>query len=242
MKTTVLLPVINETFSLEQTIEIIVRENPNETFVFLIITSPKYTTEPSRAVITRLKQKYPQAIQHLEQKLPFLGGAIRDGFDAATGDYVILMASDLETDPHTVKDLLKTIKNENVDIVTCSRWIGNAHFEGYNVLKFILNKIFQLFFRMLYRTKLTDLTFAYRIFKIEIVKSIQWEELRHPFLFETLIKPLRLGYSVKEIPSSWTARKEGESQNSFFRNFVYFRIGLKVLFMPKEKIVKRYEK
>ncbi len=239
MKTTVLLPVINETFSLRQTVEIILQENPNEDFLFLVLTSPKFTTQESRAVIEELKFKYSSKIQVLDQKLPFLGGAMRDGFDAAVGDYTILMASDLETDPHAVKDLLKTIKSDpTTDIVTCSRWIGGATFEGYNPVKFILNKIFQLFFRILYRTKLTDMTFAYRIFKTEILKKIQWEELRHPLLFETIIKPLKLGYKVKEIPSSWKARTEGESQNTFMRNFVYFRIGLRVLFMSKNKILK----
>ena len=99
------------------------------------------------------------------------------------------MSSDLETDPHTVKSLIAKIR-EGYDIVTCTRWTG-AGFTGYNPLKYILNKIFQIFFGILYHT--TDLTFAFRIFKTDIIKCVKWEELRHPFLFETIIKPLRLG-------------------------------------------------
>ena len=82
------------------------------------------------------------------------------------------------------------------------------------------------------------MTYAYRIFPTEVLKAINWQELRHPFLFETMIKPLRMGAEAIEIPGFWRARTEGESQNTFFRNFEYFKIGLKVRFMPKSEIIK----
>jgi hypothetical protein len=102
----------------------------------------------------------------------------------------------------------------------------------------VLNKIFQAFFAVLYRVRLTDLTFAYRIFPTDLVRSIRWEELKHPFLFETIIKPLRLGVEVVEVPSTWRARSEGVSHNTFITNFVYFRIGLKTLLASPRKILK----
>jgi len=43
------------------------------------------------------------------------------------------------------------------------------------------------------------------------VQNIRWEETAAPFLFETLVKPLRLGVEVIEIPSVWKARTEGKS-------------------------------
>ena len=70
------------------------------------------------------------------------------------------------------------------------------------------------------------------------MQSIRWEELRHPFLLETLVKPLRLGVPIIEIPTLWKARTEGESQNPFLRNFVYFRIGLKTRFASRQSILK----
>jgi hypothetical protein len=70
------------------------------------------------------------------------------------------------------------------------------------------------------------------------VRSIRWEELKHPFLFETIVKPLRLGVEVVEVPSTWRVRTEGVSHNTFLTNFFYFRIGLRTLFMPRRKILK----
>jgi len=82
------------------------------------------------------------------------------------------------------------------------------------------------------------MTYGYRILPTRLVQAIRWEELRHPFYLETVVKPLRLGVPVTEIPSVWYARIEGESQTSFLRNFAYFRIGLKTRFASKRSILK----
>ena len=237
MKISIILPVINEIFSLEQTVEIILQENPGVDFKFIIVTSPQKTISASRAVIAQLQTKFLSRVFHFEQTLPYVGGAIRDAFQYCEGQYSVLMAPDLETDPHSVKDLIREIQG-GYDIVCASRWLKGGKFVGYSPLKFFLNRIFQLFFKFLYHTQLDDLTFAYRIYKTEILKKIKWEELRHPFFLETIIKPLRLGCRVAQVPSAWRMREEGESQNTFWRNFEYFRIGLKTLFYSKRDILK----
>jgi hypothetical protein len=204
---------------------------------YLIILCSK-TTPACRKIAEELVLEVPGKVQLLEQRLPFLGGAVRDGFDAASSTHVIMMSSDLETDPDTVPLLIAGAKQHPATIITATRWKRGAGFEGYDPLKLVLNKIFQAFFALLYRVRLTDLTFAYRIFPTELVRSIRWEELKHPFLFETIIKPLRLGVEVVEVPSTWRARSEGVSHNSFLTNFVYFRIGMKTLFMSPGSILK----
>ena len=82
------------------------------------------------------------------------------------------------------------------------------------------------------------MTYAYRIMPSNIVKQINWEELRHPFLLETLIKPLRLKVPIKELPAKWQARTEGESQNTFIRNFAYLKIAIKTRFYRPNDILK----
>ncbi len=93
-------------------------------------------------------------------------------------------------------------------------------------------------FRVLYGTPLTDLTYGFRIFKIEWVKNIAWQELRHPFLLETILKPLRLGARVAEIPTVWRTRNEGISHNTFLQNFVYFRTAFLTRFTVKNKLLR----
>ena len=149
-----------------------------------------------------------------------------------------MMASDLETDPHDVKTLIAQAEKNPLAIIAASRWLGGEAFQGYSRVKLVCNWCFQRGFSLLYGRRLSDMTYAYRIFPTLLVQSIRWSELRHPFLFESLVKPLRLGVPVVEIPTVWRARTEGQSQNSFFRNFVYFRTGLKTRFAGKRSILK----
>lgn len=163
---------------------------------------------------------------------------MREAFDRSRGSHVIMMASDLETDPKDVRVLIEQARKNPGGIVTASRWQSSGDFQGYSKVKLACNWVFQRSFSVLYGTQLTDMTFAYRIFPTKLVQAIQWEELRHPFLFETLVKPLRLGVPVTEIPSVWRARTEGESQNTFFRNFAYFKTGLRARFASRRSMLK----
>ena len=203
---------------------------------FLIIVCKK-TTPEAMATINQIKSDLGDLTVTHQQQLPFLGGAMREAFKLARGSHVIMMASDLETDPKEVGTMIAASKKNPSAIITASRWQDGIQFLGYSKIKLACNWVFQKLFALLYATKLSDLTFAYRLFPTPLVKIIQWEDLRHSFLFETLVKPLRLGVPVIEIPSAWRARVEGESQNTFFRNFEYFRIGWRTRFAPLEKIL-----
>lgn len=235
---TVVLPVINETFSLKQTMDTISASCGDLIQEYLIVICKK-TTEGSRQTIRELQTLYKDHIVVHDQKLPYLGGAIQEAFELCRGSHVIMMASDLETDPNQVRVFIEEALEHPDMIITGTRWAKEGGFVGYNPLKRVFNYVFQRFFSLLYGVRLTDMTYGYRILPSKLAKSIRWEELRHPFLFETLLKPLRLGVQVKEIPSVWTVRKEGESQNSFFRNFEYIPIGIKVRFYKKDSILKR---
>jgi glycosyltransferase involved in cell wall biosynthesis len=233
----IILPVMNETTSLRKTVEIILDEASDDIREFLVVVCDR-TTPEAMATIEQLGSELGGLLIVHHQQLPFLGGAMREAFDMARGSHLVLMASDLETDPHLVKDMIAAEKVNPAGIVTASRWMQGGSFHDYSRVKLLLNWIFQRSFSVLYGTHLTDMTYAYRIMPTRLVQAIRWEELRHPFLLETMVKPLRLGVFVTEIPAVWKARIEGESQNTFLRNFVYFRIGLKTRLASKASLLR----
>jgi glycosyltransferase involved in cell wall biosynthesis len=234
----VILPVIDETDSLRQTVEILLAENSQEISQVLIVVCSN-TKPKSLATAEELQVRWPGLIHVRTQQRPFLGGAMRDAFEWATGSHIVMMASDMETDPRTVKQLL-TAARQDFDIVTATRWSSRGNFRGYDPFKHLLNGIFQVFLRLLYGSTLSDFTFGFRVFRARWVKTIQWTELRHAFLLETILKPLRLGANVTEIPTTWTARTEGQSHNRFLQNFVYLRTALKIRFTPKHELLRKY--
>jgi glycosyltransferase involved in cell wall biosynthesis len=230
-----IVPVLNETYSLKQTVDTVFRLAGEHLKEVLIVVADK-TSPTSMEIVQKLEKQYPGFIFVHKQNLPFLGGALQEAFCIAKGNYIMLMASDFETDPELIPDFIKTMKEGSWDIVASSRWIHGGSFQGYNRSKLLLNYFFQKFFRLLYGTVLTDLTFGYRLYRKSVLSGIVWQELRHPFLLECLIKPLRCGAKATEIPCKWNPRPEGTSANSFLQTFVYLRTAWKTRFLSQKSI------
>lgn len=232
----IILPATDETYSLAETVRKAYAKLPSYSLHFIVVMSPKFTTEECRATVSNLIAEYGNAIEAFDQEKPRLGGALQDAFVRAKGEYTVLMASDLETDPAALPAMLAAL-DKGADIAATSRWKGGAGFKGYHPGKLVLNYLFQLGFRLLYWTNLTDMTYAYRAYRTEILTSIRWEETKFSFLFESIVKPLRLGYTVVEIPAPWKARTEGVSHASASEIVDYARVGLRVRIMKKSRIL-----
>lgn len=227
---TVLLPVVNEVDSLNQTIQIIREGNSQRDIEYLIVMSQKCSSEV-RANINTLVMSDPSNIRAMTQSRPRLGGALIDGFEAARGDVILMMASDLETDPNAVSAILDMADNHPETIVATTRWRGSgAGFEGYGHAKRTANWIFQTSIGALFKSDLTDLTYGYRLFPRRAVVGRSWTLDDHGFLLESLLRPLRDGWPAVEVPVRWTPRIEGESNNSWRYYSSYFKISLRLRF------------
>lgn len=237
---TIILPAMDETYSLKETVDVIVNTNNIEDLAEFIIVLCKFTTKECREVAEKLVEEYSPklSIYIHDQDLPGVGGAVREGIDLAVGSHLVLMSSDLETDPHVIKDFVELSKKNPNKIITASRWRKGGGFKGYNKVKLVCNLIFERIIGLFYFVGLSDITYAYRIFPSDLMKSIKWTELKHPFFLETALKPIRLGVKFIEIPARWKARTEGVSQNSFFANFKYFKTAWDNRFLKKEQILK----
>jgi glycosyltransferase involved in cell wall biosynthesis len=126
----IIIPVINETTSLRQTVEIILREVRREDLRELVIVVCQKTTAESMAVVGQLQQELGDLLVVLQQRRPFIGGALRDAFEIARGSHVLMMASDLETNPADVVRLIGEERKNPSGIVTASRWLGGGAFRG----------------------------------------------------------------------------------------------------------------
>jgi len=235
----VILPAINETYSMTETVNIILDTCKKEDVCeFFIVLCSKSTPDCVKTAETIRDSDCGVPVEIYFQKKPFIGMALREALELVKGSHFIMMSTDLETDPNVVSKMIEDEKKNPDGIVTVSRWIKGGGFKGYSKIKLIANYIFEKMIAWLFFSKCTDLTYAYRIFPTDLMRSISWEEEKHPFFLETVLKPIRLGVKLTEVPGKWEARTEGESQNSFFENFLYFRTAFRIRFMKKEKILK----
>ena len=114
-------------------------------------------------------------------------------------------------------------------LVVASRWIKGGGFSGYSPVKYWLNWGFQQIFRILFRTSIHDLTYGFKLMRAELAHGIAWEGTLHEIACETTLKPVRTGAKVAEVPSKWTARTQGQSKNTFMRNFRYVGTAWRIL-------------
>lgn len=237
----IILPALNETFSFEETVRIILDECRHEDIREMIAVVCDRTTKECLDSIEYSQKEVEKAgipFQILWQTTPGAGGALRDGIDIARGSHILTMSTDLETNPHSAAELIRLEKEAPNGIVTTSRWLKKASFQGYGRVKYVLNFLFQKIFSFYYGVHMTDLTFSYQIAPAKLYQSIRWEEQKHPFFLEMQLKPIRLHVSFREIPTDWTARKEGKGQNTLLQTFKYLPIALKVRFETKKQILK----
>ncbi len=234
----IFLPVIDETVSLEKTIRIIEKNNSKHIFKYLIVLSKSKTIKKSLKSAYKMKSQYKKKVRLLFQKKKFIGGALKEAINNSSSSHFILMASDLETNPNDVKKLIKNSLKYPKSIITANRWMRNDSFEGYNIVKLILNKIFQFSISLLFKVKFSDLTFAYRVYPKVYLKNMILKEKKHPILLETLLIPIKNKIDILEIPCKWKARTEGKSNNPFFRNFFYIITAFRILLTNKKKLTK----
>jgi hypothetical protein len=227
-RVSVVMPVFSETDSVRQIVDWLVRVIGPRLEEIIIVQSPR-SSEASRAVCLKLAERYPQVRLQTQRNNPGLGHAVREGYEAVRGNVVLNIDSDGEMELETVTRMLDAMARGNYGLVVASRWIRGGGFSGYSSLKYYFNWCFQSLFRCLFWTRLHDLTYGFKLMLAELVHGISWEGTLHEIACETTLKPVRLGIAVAEVPSIWTARTQGASKNTFWRNFRYVRTAIAIL-------------
>lgn len=224
----VVMPVFSETDTVRQIAVWLIDTLGPRLHEIIIVQSPR-SSDASRAVCQGLVAEYPQVRLQVQQENPGLGRGVREGFALTRGNLVLMIDSDGEMEIETVPRLLAEMARGGHGIVVASRWLPGGGFSGYSSLKYYLNWCFQQLFRWLFWTPLTDLTYGFKLLRGELVRGIRWEGALHEIACETTLKPVRLGVSAGQVPSKWTARTQGVSKNTFWRNFRYVRMAASIL-------------
>ncbi len=217
----IILPVLNEIKSLEKTLNIINKIKVQKEFI--IIFSNDLTQEIVKKKIVQLKKKYKN-LKNYKQQRPFVGGAIDLGIKKSKYKFIAIMASDLETSPNELKNMIKISFKNPKSIISADRWLSKKGFKGYGIIKTVANFTFQKLLKFLYNYKILDFTFAYRIYPKKALKGYKISELRHGFALEILLMPLKKGFNIITVPAKWKKRLEGRSSITFNSYISYLKV------------------
>lgn len=214
-KLTVIIPCYNEERTIERCIKRVL-EIEDESLNLEIIIVDDASTDKSLSLIQGLGKIHQNISIIPHEKNQGKGAAIRTGIKNATGDFVAIQDADLEYNPKELRTLLVPLMNNEADVVFGSRFLTTGahrviyfwHSLGNRFLTFISNMFTDL--------TLTDMETCYKVFRREVIQSIEIKEDRFGFEPEIVAKVAHMRLRIYEMGISYYGRTYEEGKKIGF--------------------------
>lgn len=141
------------------------------------------------------------------------GRAIKTALEFVTGDLIIIQDADLEYDPINYSQLIKPFEETDADVVYGSRFLGGGDYVRIHFFwHYIANKILTFLCNIITNLNMTDMETGYKVFRSEVLKSINIYENSFAIEPEITIKLARKKYKFFEVPISYNGRSYEEGK------------------------------
>jgi dolichol-phosphate mannosyltransferase len=205
----VVIPARDEAESLPPTVRAIHEEFKREGVPHEIIVVDDGSTDQTWSVLQSLATEIPTLVPVRNLGAHGFGRAVICGLGQMKGDAVVIMmadASDLPSDAVKYWRLLC----EGTECVFGSRFLRKGDVQDYPGVKLFVNRLANLFIRVLFNIPLNDTTNAFKAYRRVVIDGCR--PLMAPHFNLTVELPLKAivrGYSWKVMPISWKNRKHG---------------------------------
>jgi len=212
---TIVVPARNEARNLELVL-------PSLPQVHEVIVVDGNSVDDTEAVVRRV---LPSA-RFIQQTRRGKGNALACGFEAATGDVIVMFDADGSADASEIAAFVGTLV-AGADFAKGSRVLGDGGSEDITWLRDAGNRVLTGITNRLFRTQYTDLCYGYNAFWRDVLPVLavpdsgtaeaQWGD---GFEIETLINTriATAGLQIHEVPSVELERIHGESNLNTFRD------------------------
>jgi len=214
MTLSVVIPCYNERQTIEALVEA-VRDAPVEKVEIIIVDDG--STDGTRELLQAKPREWADKIV-LQERNFGKGAALRAGFQAATGDLVIVQDADLEYDPKEYPILIAPILEDRADVVFGSRFAGGRAHRVVYFWHMVGNRFLTLLSNMLTNLNLTDMESCYKVFRHELLDSFLIEEDRFGVEPELVAKIARTGARIYEVGISYHGRTYAQGKKIGWRD------------------------
>jgi len=202
----IIIPVFNEEFTVGNVIEraMVVAEKCN--FLHEIIVVDDCSTDGSLEILKSKKVKVYRLKRHMGK-----GYALRVGLKRARGNIIVMMDSDGSHQPEDLPKMLSRVSEDKADLV-----IGSRFMRSENLFVKKINRVgvqlFNFLIRILTGKAVTDSQSGYRVMKSSILRDMDLKSNGYEIESEMLIKAIKKGCRIKEVPIKFEQRTYGKSK------------------------------
>jgi glycosyltransferase involved in cell wall biosynthesis len=209
---TIVLPVFNEEGNLPriETDLIPVLESSGRSWEILVVDDGSRDQSP--ALLRDLAHREPRLRIQTHETNFGLGRALRTGFAAAQGDFVLTLDTDFTFHPQIALDLLAKQEETQADCVIGSPLLRGGALVDVPFHRTVLTKVSNRIYRLLLRTNITSITAICRLYRREALAGLNLRSDGFQINAEVLAGLVRNGRTIVEIPASLSTRTAGVSK------------------------------
>jgi dolichol-phosphate mannosyltransferase len=205
----VVIPARDEEASVGLTVDRVHAELTRHAITHQIVVVDDGSRDGTWAVLQARAQTIP-VLRAVRNEGPHgFGRAVILGIEAAAGDAVVVMMADESDDCRDVVLYWQKL-NEGYEAVFGSRFIAGGGAIDYPFPKYVMNRAFNLFLRILFAPAFNDITNAFKAYRRTTLDGLR------PFLsphfnltVELPLKTIVRGYSWTVVPITWRNRRAG---------------------------------
>ena len=146
-----------------------------------------------------------RVVHHPENRK--LGGSMKSGFAAATGDLVLYTDADLPFDMHDVHKAMRLLRYYDADIVSAYRFDRTG--EGY--VRTVYSFLYNMLVRVLFGVRMRDINFAFKLARTRVFDHVELKSEGSFIDAELVVRARRYGYTVIQFGVDYFPRTRGIS-------------------------------
>lgn len=147
------------------------------------------------------------------------GMALRAGFEAATGETLVMLDADYSHRAEELPRMLDAL-NEGVGLVIGSRVVGGS--EEYTHVRALGNVFLSATLGLCTKRYLSDALNGFKVFRRDVFTDFEYTSKAFEIEIEIIANTLRKGYRVVEVSSNERARAGGEMKSRVVRHGTRF--------------------
>jgi glycosyltransferase involved in cell wall biosynthesis len=148
---------------------------------------------------------------------PGKGAALRAGFAAARGEYIVMIDADGSMDPGEIVHFVDALQT-GCDFVKGSRFAAGGGTDDISRVRRLGNDALKTAVNLLYRTNFTDLCYGYIGFRRERLQALRLDSEGFEIETEMIARAVVASLRITEIGSFEAERRHGESNLNAWRD------------------------